>query len=583
MKRGRPAHLVRRGAMYHVRFRVPSLLVAKLEMVEFTRALSTSDPLVAKARCLRATLWYRTTMEAMSQSNAPSRAELERAAAIYFRKLAAEIDQPRHLDADHFDDAIAMNVELSRERIGQIDDQLRANIYDARTGLALGEMLDGVNCRLSDVFVGDQLAAHQLAARAMREQMQLLVHMLTTPAAPFVPSANLFTPTPLGLSKTTLAGLAEVSQVMLGAAEDLAITLEKAVTSYRAKNTARGLSQSELDESGRVLEWLMQRHGRDRALAAISIAELRTFRNDLERLDVTLRGRGAAFEARLTNVRANQIKSVTSMKYWRTVKAFFGWCKAEQYIDKDCSEGLRIEPRKGEDRKSPPPFTTAELERLFKTPLYAGYKSRSRINTPGSAHFRGGHWWSGLVLMFTGMRAGELAQLLPEDFIFDADVPHIKVRAEDDQGRVVKKTKNQASVRDIPASPVLLALGLREFIEQRRKAAIKGRVFVEFRLGTRGRTADGMTKFWSAFLKQNDLWVEGRATHVWRHTLIAFLRESGASEEDIAAVVGHSRNTATSGYGGSYGLPRKLETVERLNFGFDVVAALGGPYDKKRH
>ena len=513
-------------------------------------------------------------MAALSKTNAPSRQELERAASIYFRNLAAELDQPRHFDADHFDAEVATNVELSRGRIRDLDDQLRANVFDARTDIAVGAMLDGVDSQFSDLSEKDNLAARQLAAQALREQMQLLVHMLTAPAAPFISTNRVF-------ASLIDSRPAEDKGVALTAISG--ISMEQAVRIYLAKKTARNLSQSQIDEVGRVLEWLMQRLGRDRPVSDVRKEELRKFRDDLERLDVTLRGRGAPFDVRLTDIKSHQIKSVTSTRYWKSAKAFFSWCHAEQYIDDDWTTGLKIEPIKGEVRKSPPPFTSHELQRLFKTPLYSGYQSRSRVNSPGTSLFRNGHWWSGVILMFTGMRAGELSQLLPGDFKLDATVPHIKVRTEDDQGQVVKKTKNPASVRDIPLSPVLLILGLREFIELRSRSSKKGRVFLEFRLGSRGRTADGMTKFWGDLLKRNQLWAEGRATHVWRHTLVAFLRESGASDEDIAAVVGHSRGTATSGYGGSYGLPRKLATIERLNFGFDVVEALGGPYDKKRH
>lgn len=164
-----------------------------------------------------------------------------------------------------------------------------------------------------------------------------------------------------------------------------------------------------------------------------------------------------------------------------------------------------------------------------------------------------------------------------------ASVPHLRVSREDEAGVRTKTAKNAASVREVPLSPVLLQLGLAQFVAARAKGSTKLRIFREFRLGADGRASDGMTKFWAAYLRKFDLWKPGRSTHVWRHTVVGCLRANEVSEEDIAAFVGHSRGTATEAYGGSYPLSRKLKTADQLDYGFDVVSALGGPYDSKLH
>ncbi|MEQ1515986.1 MAG: tyrosine-type recombinase/integrase, partial [Usitatibacteraceae bacterium] len=182
-----------------------------------------------------------------------------------------------------------------------------------------------------------------------------------------------------------------------------------------------------------------------------------------------------------------------------------------------------------------------------------------------------------------GLRAGELSQLLPGDFDFSAEVPHLKVRRVDETGATTKSTKTDGSVRDVPLAPVLLQLGLAEFVAQRAKADRKRRVFHEFNLGSRGRTSDGMTKFWGRYLRAHGLWKPGRATHMWRHTLIANLRENDVSIEDIATYVGHVQQSVTATYGGDYTLKRKLKTALAINYGLDLIAELGGPYNPKKH
>ena len=64
-------------------------------------------------------------------------------------------------------------------------------------------------------------------------------------------------------------------------------------------------------------------------------------------MDVTLRGRTAAFRDRLTNVRERQIKSVTSSGYWRVVQAFLTWSADEGFIDASPAEGLKVADESG--------------------------------------------------------------------------------------------------------------------------------------------------------------------------------------------------------------------------------------------
>lgn len=178
------------------------------------------------------------------------------------------------------------------------------------------------------------------------------------------------------------------------------------------------------------------------------------------------------------------------------------------------------------------------------------------------------------------MRAAELNQLTSSDFVFEHEIPHVKVRRDDPDGKNAKTTKNEASIRDIPLAPVLMELGLEQFVRNRAKL---DRLFIEFRFGSAGRKSDGVTKFWLRYLKKFGLWKPGRSTHVWRHTLIACLRRNGATDEDIGSFVGHSGKSITSSYGGPQPLERKAKLLTKLDYGFDLVDALGGAYVKQRH
>jgi len=109
------------------------------------------------------------------------------------------------------------------------------------------------------------------------------------------------------------------------------------------------------------------------------------------------------------------------------------------------------------------------------------------------------------------------------------------------------------------------------------------RLLYEIGLGG-SRMSNGMTKFWQPYLEKFGLYTHGRATHVFRHTVANRLRDHAqCHNEDIGAILGHSDTNTTAGYGGVQGLKRQLATLEKLDFGFDVLEALGGKYDPKRH
>lgn len=561
---------MRRGAVYAVRFRLPSDVAARINVVCLRRSLHTKDIKQARQRCLLATLWFRSTMEEFRAMAEVSREDLERAAIAFFDQLKEEVDKPRNFAAEHWDEELDFQVSETRRRASELRDQLVSNDYGASVDRRAEELLDLIGVSIAQLSEHLQLIARQLAARSEVQQMEFLEHQLTSPASQFEPSDKLF------------AQSAPRSWTPLHPDPRVGPTLRQAASDYLRRKSVRGLGRSHITELERSLGWLCEVIGDDRLVGSVTKSEMRSFRDDIERLEV-LRGRRASFRDRLTNDTSKRLKSATTIRYWSAVAGFFEWVSDEFSLPENPTSGLKIERRKGERRDSPEPFTTDELVRYLSTPLFTGFRPRKHFKQAGDKHSRGQQFWAGLIPMYTGLRAGELAQLLLEDFVLENEVPHIKVRETNASGERVKSAKTAASIRDVPLHPDLLRLGLAEFLARRRKLDPKGRVFEYFRLGTKGRTSEGMTRFWGDYLKEFGLWKPGRATHVWRHTLVARLREAEVPEEDIAAVVGHSRRTMTASYGGAYSLSRMAGIIAKLAFGVDVVEAVGGPYSAELH
>jgi len=566
-------HIIRRGNVYAVRFRIPADLQSKLGFTEFQRSLHTSDPREARRRGQLAITWFWTTLERLRAMTNPTRLDLENSARRQFLAFTRQHERPRDFPLADFANAVAWQIETSEAEMRDLDVQLVQNNYDAGVKAAARNMLDASG--ISDAGLWGDLAdyAHRLAARALREGLRHLVHGLEAPVIAYEPEDALFA-----------EHRASEGRPPLLASEDVeTINLETAIKRFLTSKREKGNGASSLAETERLCGWMCERFAADVDLSKITKADLRNFRDDLRNLSSGFQGQALSFTQRLTDDPARRLKAATSGKYWGTVQDFFRWCCAEGYLETDPSVGLRIEKPKAERPRTPEPFSTDEVHQFLNTPLFQGRLSVHRQKDPGSLRQRDGYWWAPVLLMYTGMRAGELSQLLPSDFDFRADVPHVKVRETDDEGAQVKSVKNEASIRDVPLHPDLLALGLQQFVEGRAKRHAGKRVFFEFRMGGPGRLSDGITQFSRRYLKAFDLHKPGRANHVWRHTTIARLRAANVAEEDIQSLVGHSRGTITARYGGDQPLSRKAATIKSLSYGFDVVEALGGPFQSALH
>lgn len=577
MARGRPVHLARRGAVYQVRFRLPTALAQRLGLAELRKSLHTSDPAEARRRCLSATAWFREEMERLMQLTSPTRAELESAARNYFAKYTAAEDAPRGYDQEFVAENASYDIHLATEGLAELEAELISRDFGGSAWLAAREMLASLGVDIDKVTPDTRQTALILGARALRELSLQRIHQLSTPDMARQPYDCLFK---LDDGVTSSERFTAVPRPAPVPAIASSTTIRAATETFEARQLSRGLARTTITETQRVLKWLGQAFGPDTELARLTPENLRDFRDRLMELDRRTQGRDLPFGKRQTSDPQHRISYATGIKYWRFLQQFFRWAAEDRIISEDPSAVASPPRPKKEKRHSPPPFTTEELQKLFATPVYAGHKSPKRLMEAGECRSRGGHWWSGLLFMHTGLRAGELAQLMPSDFVFDAPVPHLLVREISDEG-TAKTVKSASSVRAVPLHPTLIRLGLEDFVFSHAKRRPRTRVFEVFRLGQH-RKSEGTTRWWGDYLQKHGLHKPGRSTHVWRHTFIRFLRDAGVAEEDIAALAGHSGPDSSEGiahlqtraYGGGYSLERKLSALSRLDFGFDIVAAV---------
>jgi integrase len=577
-----PTHMGRRGSAYYVRFRLPALLARKLGVPELRRSLNTDDFRLARIRCLAATLWFEALVETLSNMKSPTREDLEAAARAYFDELVVEVEQPRTLGDD------GLGIEFQREEAGRYIEGQEANLaaqdYDdgtSRLAQALVERLDLAWAALpSDL----QWLAKSFIARARRQQMRYFLHTLETPWQRFKSDDDLFEAR--RASDTQDRHGAEPAGPVASTAPPHAyrhpeLTFERGCILYYQWKAEQGWGGSMEDESRRVLGWLEGEVGASTLLEAITRDQVREFRDCLLRLGTGAQGKKLPLRKRLAEDGEQRLTFATRERYWRFATSFFQWFASERDIT-DPSKDLQFKGGKDEVKRTPVPFSDEELQRLFETPLFAGHHSASRRMAPGNVIRRDTHWWSTMLMLFCGLRAGDCAQLLPKDVHLDDAIPYLIIRPGELPDGRAKTSKFRMREHTVPIHPTLIALGLREFVAKRagRKPAV--RLLEDVGLG-QNRRSTGLTKFWSRYLHAFGLYLPGRATHVFRHTIANRLRAAGLTREEIGAILGHTTGNVTDGYGGPQPLKRKAEIIGKLDFGFDLLKALGGPYNPKVH
>ena len=243
--------------------------------------------------------------------------------------------------------------------------------------------------------------------------------------------------------------------------------------------------------------------------------------------------------------------------------------------------GIRFKgATKGSGRRSRNPFTVQELNAFFRLPVFTGCKSEHRPNTPGDFTFSDHRKWAPLIMLFTGARTSEVAQLAVSDIKSDAAHPYISILTEydpddpDEDRSFVVSHKTENARRDVPLHPQLVELGFLHYIAA-RKANGEPRVFPDWKL-----PADGRKLYSSApwVRNVNDKQIPTITTrhpkptlYSFRHTWKTQMATSQVPAQYQNQVLGHAQQGMDDRYLGTMSIAHIYEAVSRVTFdGLDL-------------
>ena len=216
--------------------------------------------------------------------------------------------------------------------------------------------------------------------------------------------------------------------------------------------------------------------------------------------------------------------------------------------------------------EEPKGFSNGELEAIFALPIFTrGERPRGG---KGEASY-----WMPLLLLWTGARPEEIAQLLVADFVCDAEGdwtlsitdsgthPHKGQRS-------LKTSRKRSGRRTIPVPQPLIDLGLPAYLEH-LKAARELALFPMLKTkGARGLLFTSWGEWWSKLISSKGILREAghqrQPAREFRHSWTTAARASGIPREAMEYIQGHKAagGTANEGYGDRGPLGRHLGGVQ---------------------
>ncbi len=155
----------------------------------------------------------------------------------------------------------------------------------------------------------------------------------------------------------------------------------------------------------------------------------------------------------------------TVRKKFDSVRQLFDWaCNDCRLINDDFSRSFNTKYLKLKNNPDTKPYKAFEIHHLVNLTNCYIYKNE----IPCRVHIAEAHrFWVPMIALFTGARLEEICQLYLQDIVEENGIWQFKFTKEDvkNEGKEVK-LKSPSAKRNIPIHPVLLKMGLTDYLEE---------------------------------------------------------------------------------------------------------------------
>lgn len=552
-------HLCRRNGIFHFKMRVPASIKSQIGLVEISRSLRTSSKFEARISAALAAARLRKVWTLLQVKECSQAASMQIINEV-FEDLRKSTDQAA-LFISLTDYEIEQQSQYSDEQIDRLENiGNHANLLLDIDRLINDHLVErGKNA--SDVSVEERAFLREGVRRAQIEQQRLFQYRLRDRLLPYKPVDSLF-------AADVNCARATISSAHFSPVQSNGPTLVYAIGEYLERGKVNWTEKTYKDYA-RQLSFFSQFVGPDIYLSDIDANAIRQFRDKLQGLHknhVNMPGVSIA-DKQATND-GNRISMATASKIFTRCKTFFSWATNDQGYYSDANPAEKISLSTNSKAKNPGrlPWSQEQLEKLFSSPLFLGFKSKNRRYKVGRHVIKDAHFWLPLLAYYTGARLGELVQLHHNDISWEHQIPHIHI-TENGSGGVGEETykhiKSSAADRLIPIHPDLVELGFLDFLKaRRRKKSV--RVFPEIAFGKDGQASTVFSKWFGRYRKQIGITDPLIVFHSFRHNAEDAFRNATQPQYVIDAIIGHSDGKTSSAYGEGINLQRRYDAIRSM-------------------
>jgi len=460
-------YISRRGNRFQLRLPIPVDLQPKLYRDELRWSLRTGDEQIAKRKAFRATLLFWELCEGIRMIPIVSKAKSNEIVASFYDLLSQAYTPPSPLKSESFEyqaNAQAWAAEDYALEFARKIKEKSLDDYDRR-------LMDVTLCKLGINITSYPYNVQRIildsVSQAYFEHAQYVDRVGGAPDASQIDNEY----DDIDADSVQLIALAQLPsqkaapQLLPQQVPEDGDSIRELIADYVEKgrlhgHTSKGAwGDTSLSVNRKILGWFAEFVGPDTDVRAITKKHGRDFRDTLRKVKLGVPS-DTPFAKALTKKSSEAISAATAANQFGYLKTFFGWLEAEGHIDQTPLTKLQIAVPQKQKSEEIRPFTKVDLDTLFGSPLYTGFKSPHRRDKPGKlGPVRDGFFWLPLILLSTGMRIGEASEIPIKNVLIESSTPHF----------LIEDAKTYAGARVVPIHDFLLDLGFADWVKRLEK------------------------------------------------------------------------------------------------------------------
>ena len=266
--------------------------------------------------------------------------------------------------------------------------------------------------------------------------------------------------------------------------------------------------------------------------------------------------------------------------YFAPIRWVFAYALGEDYIKSSPCNDVRVKgASKSKGKARGVPFEIDELNKFFSLPTFTGCRSKDHPNAAGQYRINDHRKWVPLLMLFSGARPSEIAQLLVKDIRHNSQYPSISILTDfdpsdpyDQEHIVSYKTEN--AKRLLPIHPKLIELGFLDYVKEMDLAKSK-RLFPEWKKSDDPRKLYTSVSWIRNVNEQMIPSVLDRrpkpTLYSFRHTWKTLMATHSVPSQFQNQIMGHAQTGMDAFYMGSLGIDALYKAIEPLAYdGLDL-------------